>query len=228
MFFTGILFLTNVSLTSVPHLQKVVQADACHMHFGEYTLFSAYGSTANGSMAPVAFGVLFGNEKKGSWGKFWKFVSLHYPSLNNPLITIITDQDKGSIAAIKEYMPNTHHFHCSWHHANNVMLACKKGRKLYSGYWNFKQLVGCLTTDEIQRTNDKYQDKVSDTVLTYVNRLADTAQYLAVRCRMGEDIVMYRCTASSRNKSMNPANNCQHIAINLVNITMVILKLKSG
>jgi hypothetical protein len=76
------------------------------MHFGKYTLFSAYGSTVNGSMVPIAFGILFGNENKESWGKFWKFVAFHYPSLNNLLMTIITDQDKGSIAAIKEYMPN--------------------------------------------------------------------------------------------------------------------------
>ncbi len=106
-FLTGILFSTNVSLSTVPHLQKVIQADACHMHFSKHTLFSAYGSTANGSMAPVAFGILFGNENKESWGKFWKFVSFHHPSLNDS-ITIITDQDKGSIAAIKEYMPNAH------------------------------------------------------------------------------------------------------------------------
>ena len=133
-FLTGILFSTNISITTVPHLQKVVQADACHMHFGKYTLFSTYGRIANGSMAPVAFGILFGNENEESWGKFWKFVAFHYHLLNNPLITIITDQDKGSIAAIKEYMPNGHHFHCSWHRANNVMLACKMGRKLYSGF----------------------------------------------------------------------------------------------
>ena len=125
LFLTGILFSTNVSLSTVLHLQKVIQADACHMHFGKYTLFSAYGSTANGSMAPVAFGILFGNENKENWGKFRKFVAIHHPSLNNPSVTIITDQDKGSITAIKEYMPNAHHFHCFWHHANNVMLACK-------------------------------------------------------------------------------------------------------
>ncbi len=110
-------------------------SDACHMHFGKYTLFSAYGSTANRSMAPVAFAILFSNENKESWGKFWKFVSIHYPSLNHASITFITDQDKGETAAIKEYMPNAHRLHCSWHRANNDMLACKMGRKLYSGFW---------------------------------------------------------------------------------------------
>jgi hypothetical protein len=94
----------------------------------------------------------------------------------------------------------------------------------------FKQLVRCLTTDEIQCTRDKYQDKISNTVLTYVNRLADTAQYPTARCRMGEDIMMYGHSASSGNESMNCANNraCQRIAIDLVNATMVLLKLESG
>ena len=47
---------------------------------------------------------------------------------------------------------------------------------------------------------------------------------------MGEDIVMYGRSASSGNESMNHANICarQHIAINLVNATMVLLKLESG
>ena len=85
-------------------------------------------------------------------------------------------------------------------------------------------------TDEIQRTKNKYQDKMSTTVLTYVNRLADTAQYPAVRCGMCEDIVMYGCSASSGNESMNCTNNRAHqrIVIDLVNVTMVLLKLESG
>jgi hypothetical protein len=43
----------------------------------------------------IAFAILFGNENKESWGKCWNFVGHHYPSLNNPSITVITDQDKG-------------------------------------------------------------------------------------------------------------------------------------
>jgi hypothetical protein len=40
------------------------------MQFGKYTLFSAYGSTADGSMFSVAFTIMFGNENKESWGHF--------------------------------------------------------------------------------------------------------------------------------------------------------------
>ena len=54
-------------------------------------------------------------------------------------------------------------------------ITSKMGKKLYSGYWYFKQLVACLTPEEIQRMKEKYQDKVSAKVLAYVNRLEDTA-----------------------------------------------------
>ena len=37
----GILFTTSVGLTSVQHLQKVIQANACHVSFGKYTIYSA-------------------------------------------------------------------------------------------------------------------------------------------------------------------------------------------
>jgi hypothetical protein len=112
LFLSGILFTTSASIKTVPHLQQVIQADVAHMQFGKYTLFSAYGSTADRLMFPVAFSIMFGNENKESWGHFWRFAVKHHPSLNNPLIMCITDQDKGLIHAIKQYVPIGHHFHC--------------------------------------------------------------------------------------------------------------------
>ena len=53
-FLLGICFATSTSTTTVPNLQKTVQADAAHMSIGKYTLFSMYGSTANGNMSPIA------------------------------------------------------------------------------------------------------------------------------------------------------------------------------
>ncbi len=62
--FSGILFLTLGAGKTVPFLQQVFQADACHMSFGKYTLYSCYGITAKCNTYPVAFGILFGNEDK--------------------------------------------------------------------------------------------------------------------------------------------------------------------
>ncbi len=63
-FFSGILFSTSGAQKSVPFLQQVFQADACHINFGKYTLYSCYGITANCNTYPVAFVILFGNENK--------------------------------------------------------------------------------------------------------------------------------------------------------------------
>jgi len=99
-FLAGILFAPSSSKVIVPYLQDVFQADGAHTSFGKYTLISAYGTTANGNMSPLAFGIMFGNEDTGNWTKFWEFVKEIHPSVNTPTTTILADQDKGSIAAI--------------------------------------------------------------------------------------------------------------------------------
>ncbi len=55
---------------TVPHLKGMFMADACHLNFGKYTLFSCYGVTANENMSPVAFAILFGNECGYAWKQF--------------------------------------------------------------------------------------------------------------------------------------------------------------
>ena len=111
------------------------------MKFGKYTLFSLYGTTANGSMYPVAFTIVFGNENTDAWNKFWKFTAGLHPSLNDPTVTIITDQNKGSITAIAEHVPNAFHFHCSYHHAANVLKNCKGGKVKHLPNYVFKKMV---------------------------------------------------------------------------------------
>jgi hypothetical protein len=69
-FFSAILFSTSGARKAVPFLQLVFQADACHMNFGKYTLYSCYGTTANCDTYQVAFRILFGNEDKEGWKLF--------------------------------------------------------------------------------------------------------------------------------------------------------------
>jgi hypothetical protein len=54
-FLAGILFSPSTSKVIVPQLQDVIQANGAHTSFGKYTLFSAYGTTANVNMSPLAF-----------------------------------------------------------------------------------------------------------------------------------------------------------------------------
>ena len=48
--------------------------------------------------------------------------------------------------------------------------------------------------------------KVSNTALTYINKLPNTAQYLTSWCKMADNVYMYSRSASSGYKSMNRAN----------------------
>jgi hypothetical protein len=96
-FLTGIFIATSTSKCQVSFLQDVIQADTAHMTIRKYTLFSAYVNTANGVMEPLEFGMLFGNEDKENWKKFWCFVKSVHPIVNQPSKTIITDQDKGCL-----------------------------------------------------------------------------------------------------------------------------------
>ena len=124
-FIVGILFAPVTSVGKVNSLQDLYQADAAHLDFGKYTFFSAYGSTANANAFPLAFGIMFGNEDKISWTKFWNFVKdVHgQDGLNHPSVTIITDQDKGSKGAIEAVLPHVANFHCSWHRRSNILKA---------------------------------------------------------------------------------------------------------
>ena len=120
-FVVGILFAPGTATQTVCHLQNVYQADAAHLQFGKYTFYSAYGSTANSNASPVAFAILFGNEDTSNWVKFWTFAKSLHPHLDDGEITIITDQDKGSDAAVSRVLPRAVNFHCSWHRRGNII-----------------------------------------------------------------------------------------------------------
>ena len=130
-FLTGILVAPSTSKAQVPFLQDVIQADGAHMSFGKYTLFTAYGTTANANMSPLAYGIFFGNEDKANWSRFWAFVKRAHPIINMEGKTIITDQDKGSIAAVKEIIPLAAQFMCSYHrHSVRYYLFSHKRNKV--------------------------------------------------------------------------------------------------
>jgi hypothetical protein len=66
-FLTVIFISPSTSKEQFPFLQEVLQADAAHMSFGKYTLYSVYETNANGTMSALGLALLFGNEDKQSW-----------------------------------------------------------------------------------------------------------------------------------------------------------------
>ena len=62
----------------------------------------------------------------------------------------------------------------------------------------------------------------------YLNKLADTAQYLAARCDMRDDVYMYHRQASDGAEAMNVANFSirQRTAVDLDNAMILLLDLE--
>ncbi len=113
-FLTGIFITTSTSKLQGPFLQDMIQANAVHMSFGKYTLFSAYVNTANRTMAPLGFAMMFGNKDMTNWVRIWKFIKSVQPIINQNTKTIFTDQDKGSLASICKIIPEAGLFHCAF------------------------------------------------------------------------------------------------------------------
>jgi hypothetical protein len=66
-FLMGIFISPSTSKEQFPFLQEVLQANTAHMSFWKYTLYSVYGTNANGTMSALGFSLLFGTEDKKSW-----------------------------------------------------------------------------------------------------------------------------------------------------------------
>jgi hypothetical protein len=74
-FLCGVFLSISAARNAVPLFQTVYQADAAHMNFGKYMLYSCYSVTANCNAFPVAFGIIFGNEDMEGWDQFWRFAT---------------------------------------------------------------------------------------------------------------------------------------------------------
>jgi hypothetical protein len=73
-FLMGIFITPSTSKEQYPFLWEVLQANAAHMSFGKYTLYLVYGTNVNEIMSALGFALLFGNEDKQSWTRFWNFI----------------------------------------------------------------------------------------------------------------------------------------------------------
>jgi hypothetical protein len=208
-FLTRILVAPSTSKVQALFLQDVIQADAAHMSFGKYTLFSAYANTANMTMASLGFAILFGNKDKHNWTTFWKFIKNTHPIVNLNNKTIITNQDKGSIATINEFIPEATHFHCSFHRRQNIIkkFGGGKGHVPLTCLWMYNILVKCNSPRSIQFLRLKYEHQMTQAHIKYLNLITDEQQFPAARCTMAEMVCMYGKTASSGVKAMNRAND---------------------
>jgi hypothetical protein len=180
-------------------------------------------------MAPVAFGIVFGNKDKANWTKFWEFVKEIHPSVNALTITILTDQDKGSIAAISKAVPEAHQFHCSYHRRQNIIKACGgHAQTALSALWMYNLLCGSNSLSQLRATQEKYYHQMHPTDHHYLTKIDDNMQFPGARCSMGPNICMHGHSASSGAESMNNANDLarQKAAVDILNAAIQIIQLE--
>ena len=178
-FVHGVFFMASFSQKTVPELQTLFMADACHLNFGKNTMFTCYGITANANMSPVGFAIIFGNENGDSWKEFWRYIVKTHPSINRADVTIVTDQDKGSMGAIEEILPAVGHFFCAWHRRKNIIKQCggSSGRVPYSALWVYNKLMEFRSVEHFNKLRDRYFNLMDSRDLRYLNNILDHAQY---------------------------------------------------
>jgi hypothetical protein len=216
----------------VPHLQKVLMADACHLNFGKYTLFPCYGITTNSNASPVVFAIVFGNESTSTWKQFWKYAVELHPYIDAGDITIITDQDKGQKNAISEYLKSVGHFHCSYHQRKNIIKMCSGGggKVPNSALWMYNKLMKCRSIATIEHFKQEHFKNMKNNDIAYLNSLPDESQYPAARCAMSLLIYMYMWSSSGTVEAMNKANKEMRArtAVDLLNACILLIKLECG
>ena len=213
----------------MPLLQTVYQADAAHMNFGKYTLYPCYGITANCNASLVALAIVFGNEDKEGWVKFWEFAKSVHPYLNMPKTTIITDRDKGSIEAMEGVLPRAVNF-CSFHRRKNMQTYVKEEKGKYFCLWFYQLLLTPKNHDTItSKHRFEHSAHLDDKALCYLNLVPDHQQYPAARCEMGDGIYMYQRSLQSIAESMNKANMVvrERTAVDPVNTAVMLLQLET-
>ncbi len=223
-------FSTLPARTIVPLLQTAYQANAAHMNFGKYTLLLCYGTTTNSNTFPIALAIVFGNETKDSWVKFWQFAKGVHPCLNTPQTTIITDQAKGSVDVIHEILPLAKNFYCLYHHCQNIANFFKGGKGKYPCLWMYNLLTKASLMESITWLKFEHSSHVSDKALHYLNVVNDDEQYPTARCAISKCVYMYQRSSSSAVESMNRANMAvqERTAVDVVNSTILLLKLESA
>jgi hypothetical protein len=162
----------------VPLLQPVYQVDAAHKIFGKYTLYSCYGVSSNGNTFSVCLAIVFGNEDKDGWTRFWNFATRIHPCINHPVTPVITDQQKGSIPAFAEVVPLAVNFFCSFHRRENIKKCVLGGNCAYSCMWLYNLLLNAKTPAAIDKHRFEHAREMQENALRFLSRSLILSRFL--------------------------------------------------
>ena len=132
-------------------------------------------------MLPVVHAILFGNENKSNWQKVFKFVREIHPSMNMSYVTILMDQDKGSIPALQAKLPNVFNLHCSFHRTQNIQKNVGGGNQAHTAKWLYERMLNCTSVPALESIRTTHKHALMAKELRYLGVLNDTAQYPAAR-----------------------------------------------
>ncbi len=162
--------------------------------------------------------MLFGNKDRENWTHFWTFIKKTHPIVDQSNKTIIIDQDKGSLAAIKDIVPSAGRFYCSVHHQQNLV----KKMRWQKGSQSAHSKLAVQSTQRLQVCHLTY---MHPTDCHYLFNVANKMQFPAARCAQGNLICMYGKSTSSGVESMTRANDdiLQRMAVDILNAALILL-----
>ncbi|GJU45628.1 pentatricopeptide repeat-containing protein [Tanacetum coccineum] len=132
--------------------RKVIALDGCFLkkpNVGE--ILTAIGRDANNHIYPVAWAVV-NVENKDNWRWFLDLLGDDLDMPNGNGLTLMSDQHKGLIEAVKEVMPHAEHGQCARHIYEGF-------RKLYSGV-EFRRLFWAASKASYPRLFNKIMSKI--------------------------------------------------------------------
>ncbi|MGH7974463.1 MAG: hypothetical protein ACREBR_02960, partial [bacterium] len=225
-FLKALMFAPRFGLDAAPHMLDIFALDACHLSWGNCTLFSLYGHSSSKNAMCLAHGFINGNEDGEAWDIFLKFVEESYPHLNAPMLTAVSDQDKGLKNAVERRFPLLGHFLCSKHRSENIRKNCKSPA-LYNF---FMDAINSTTTEGLAAIKEIINTSpvITESNRAYVNAVNDNAQYPIARIANCQ-AKMYGRPTSSTVESMNQANRPMRkvVQLDIYNACLQLVQLEA-
>jgi hypothetical protein len=105
-------------------------------------------------------------------------------------VTILTDHDKCSKAAVARWVPEAHQFHCAHHRCQNMIASCGEGsgKQPLTALWMCNLLSDCNTKVQIDGNREEFLQQMHPTGVHYLTKLKDESQYAAARCSVDPTI----------------------------------------
>ena len=147
----------------------------------------------------LAHAIIAGNEDKRGWTSFFKFIMDHYPDIDHPSITIVSDRDKGLVESISSVLPNFNSFFCTRHRSGNI--AGGFGGEAARA---FQTAVKASAPSQLEKRKRDYIFKLPVAAKNYIRSVRDELQFPIVRITEGE--VMYGTSTNGISEAMTSAN----------------------